>query len=86
VPRPTYELTAHAKTVIEARGISLEWLERVLANPERTEADVADPELRHAIGRIAEHGDRRLRVVYNGVVTPWRVITAYFDRALRGRQ
>ena len=86
MPRPTYELTAHAKAVIEARGISLEWLERVLANPEQTEADVADPELRHAIGRIAEHGDRHLRVVYNGLVTPWRVITAYFDRALRGRQ
>ena len=31
-----------------------------------------------------EHGDRYLRVIYNPGVMPWRVVTAYFDRALRG--
>jgi hypothetical protein len=86
VTRPVYELTVHAKAVIEARGIRLEWLERVLSGPERTEADIADPELQHAIGRIAEHGDRHLRVVYNGFALPWRIVTAYFDRALRDKQ
>jgi hypothetical protein len=54
VPDPAYELTAHAKTVLEERGIQLDWLARVLASPERSEPDRADPELRHAIGRIAE--------------------------------
>ena len=26
-----------------------------------------------------------LRVVYNETVHPWRVVTAYFDRAMRGK-
>jgi len=62
VPDPAYELTAHASTVLEQRGIPLHWLERVLASPERTEPDRNDPELQHAIGRIAENDDRYLRV------------------------
>jgi hypothetical protein len=83
---PAYELTAHAKTVIEERGIQLSWLERVLTKPERTEPDRVDPHLQHAIGRVTEHGDRYLRVIYNGTSTPWRIVTAYFDRALRSEQ
>jgi len=86
VPHPEYELTAHAKTVLQERGIQLEWLERVLASPERSEPDRADPELQHAIGRIAENDDRYLRVIYNAAVTPWRIVTAYFDRGLRSEQ
>jgi hypothetical protein len=86
VPGPDYSLTEHAKTVIEARGIRLDWLERVLTHPERNEPDRADPDLRHAIGRIAENGDRHLRVIYNAAVAPWRIVTAYFDRALRSDQ
>lgn len=86
MPHPAYELTAHARTVLEERGIRLDWLERVLVSPERTESDRADPELRHAIGRIAEHDDRHLRVIYNATVTPWRIVTAYFDRGLRSEQ
>jgi hypothetical protein len=86
VPHPAYELTAHASTVLEERGIRLDWLERVLVSPERTEPDRADPALRHAIGRIAENDDRYLRVIYNAAVTPWRIVTAYFDRGLRSEQ
>jgi hypothetical protein len=86
VPGPEYELTAHAKTVLEERGIQLDWLARVLASPERSEPDRTDPELRHAIGRIAENDDRYLRVTYNATVTPWRIVTAYFDRGLRTGQ
>ena len=83
MPDPAYELSAHAKTVLEERGIRLDWLVRVLASPERTEPDRADTELRHAIGPIAENDDRYLRVIYNATVTPWRIVTAYFDRGLR---
>jgi hypothetical protein len=53
-------------------------------HPQRTAADGTDPELRHAIAPIPEHGDRYLRVIYNPNVAPWRVVTAYFDRGLRG--
>jgi hypothetical protein len=82
---PKFELSAHAKTVITERSIELEWLERVLVKPEKIEADRDDPELKHALGRIPEHGDRVLRVVYNVAARPVRVVTVYFDRTLRNK-
>ncbi len=82
---PELELSAHAQTVIAERSIKLEWLERVLAEPEMVEADRDDPNLKHALGRIPEHGNRVLRVVYNDAVKPVRVVTAYFDRTLRNK-
>jgi hypothetical protein len=85
---PKFDLSAHAKTVVAERSIELEWLERVPAKPEKIEADRDDPELRHALWRIQEHGDRVLRVVYNdwfvskncGAVRA-RVICQVHDRA-----
>ena len=65
------------------RQISVVWVERVLTGPERTELDRVDPELHHALGRIPERDDRVLRVVYNKNTDPWRVVTVYFDRAMR---
>ena len=82
---PNFELTAHAATVIEKRGIELEWVGRVLSNPERIEQHASDASLRHAYARIPEHSDRVLRVVYNADVVPLRVVTAYFDRRQRGK-
>lgn len=80
-----YELSAHAVTVMAEREIPEAWVKRVLSGPERTEPDAADPLLRHALGRIPERDDRVLRVVYNEAVHPWRVVTVYFDRAMRGK-
>lgn len=80
----SYELSAHAVAVMAEREIPKEWVTRVLLEPERTERDKSDPALRHALGRIAERDDRVLRVVYNETVEPWRVVTAYFDRTMRG--
>lgn len=48
------------------REIRSAWLTQVLQRPEKTEPDAEDPSLRHALGRIAEYGNRALRVVYNG--------------------
>lgn len=80
-----YELSAHAVTVMAEREILEAWVKRVLSSPERTEPDAADSLLRHALGRIPERDDRVLRVVYNETIHPWRVVTAYFDRAMRGK-
>lgn len=80
-----FTLSRHAITAITERAINSEWIERVLSDPERIENDATDPNLRHAIGRISENGGRVLRVVYNGSVEPMRVVTAYFDRALRNK-
>jgi hypothetical protein len=80
-----YGLTAHAARVIVERDISLGWVARVLSKPTRTECDRKEPALRHALAEIPENGGRVLRVVYNERTQPWLVITAYFDRAQRGK-
>ncbi len=82
---PRFVLTAHAAVVIAERGIRAEWLEQALEHPDRTEPDREDLSLRHALKSIPEFGDRVLRVVYHPGNTPWRVVTAYFDRSQRRR-
>ena len=82
---PQYELTNHAATVIRERGIKREWIDQVLNQPSRTEPDRVDPQLRHALAPIAQHGNRVLRVIYNQTANPWRIVSAYFDRTQRGR-
>lgn len=80
-----FSRSAHAETVITERSIKLEWLERVLSKPEKVAADRNDPDLKHALGRIPEHGIGVLRVVYNVSARPVRVVTVYFDRAMKGK-
>jgi len=60
-----YELTQHARDVLEEREIAMEWMERVLANPALVEPGATDTELENRFARIAEFGDRVLRVVVN---------------------
>ena len=85
MPKAKFELSAHAAAVIAERKIELDWIERVLSNPEHTEPGKHDPGLVHAYARIAERGGRMLRVVYNAQNDPPRIVTAYFDRALKDR-
>ncbi len=80
-----FVLTKHAETVMAAREIPLAWVERTLANPEKVEPDKVDPGLKHALRRIPEQDDRILRVVYNEASEPWRIVTVFFDRTVRGK-
>ena len=81
-----FELTEHAATVIAEREIDIAWITRVLTAPERTHRERFDPALVHAMARIAERGQRVLRVVYNPSVKPVRIVTCYFDRRERGQR
>ncbi|MEI6083592.1 MAG: DUF4258 domain-containing protein [Verrucomicrobiota bacterium] len=80
-----YTLTTHARDVLEAREIPVAWLERILNQPQQVEPDPDDTDLQHHLGRIAEHGNRVLRVVVNKTVRPARVVTVYFDRTMRNK-
>ena len=60
-------------------------LERVVNFPQRIDPDPDDAELEHSLGRIAEFGNRVLRVVVNKTVRPVVVITVYFDRTMRNK-
>jgi len=79
-----YELTQHAKNVLAERRISIAWLERILDAPESTEPDKTDSQLVHHLARIPEHENRVLRVVLNPLASPVRVVTAFFDRRMKG--
>jgi hypothetical protein len=79
-----YQLTEHARESLRKRpSIRVEWVERVLLQPERVEPDRTDPELEHRIGRIQESEGRVLRVIVKKPSNPIRVITCYFDRKMR---
>jgi len=73
----------HALDVLHERGISEEWVRRVVQAPTAVRADSVDPSLVHALAPIAERDGRVLRVVYNREVEPIRVVTAFFDRTMR---
>jgi hypothetical protein len=86
VPDPLLAISFHAAESLEERAIAMAWVERVVLAPQWLEPDRDDPELLHALGRIPEHGDRVLRVIYNDTVRPRRLVTAYFDRTQRHRR
>ena len=75
-----YHLTQHAHDVLVKRRIPEEWMKRILDAPERTEKDQIDDNLEHRLGRIADFGNRMLRVIVNVAARPPRVVTVYFDR------
>lgn len=80
----TYDLTDHARESLRKRPtISLEWVERVLQQPERVEPDTVNTELEHRLARIPEYDGRVLRVIVKKATDPLRVITCYFDRKMR---
>jgi hypothetical protein len=80
----SYELTQHARDALAERAIPVEWMERVMASPKKTEPDKADPGTVHYLGKIPEHGNRVLRVVVNRQTSPVRIVTVYFDRKMKG--
>ena len=80
-----YEFTQHARDVLAAREIPVEWVERAVFAPELTEEDERDPELLHSLVRIPENAGRVLRVVLKRTVEPVLIVTVYFDRAMRGK-
>ena len=77
--------TRHATEVMKERGIQPEWVEKVVEAPERRDMDAQDSARHLAFGRIAEFGNRWLRVVYVEANGEKRIITAFFDRGMERR-
>lgn len=77
------EFTKHAIQVMEERSIPMEWVVQAIAKPALRIPDPHDPQVERFFRRIPEQDDRVLRVVANTHVTPWRVVSAFFDRSMR---
>ena len=80
-----FELTIHAKKVIYRRKISLEWIRKVLKSSHKVIKDRADHDLKHYLGIIFEFDSRILHIVINYKASPIKVVTAYFDRSMKGK-
>ncbi|MGA2052214.1 MAG: DUF4258 domain-containing protein [Opitutales bacterium] len=80
-----YELTQHARDVLEERNIPLAWLERALAQPALVAPSATDTTLESRFIAIPEFGHRVLRVVVNKSAFPVRVVSVYFDRTMKGK-
>ena len=79
-----YELTQHARKVLQERGIDVRWMERTLDSPEWTTPEPNDPAIERRFRRIPEYGNRVLRVAVNVTVEPNRVVSVFFDRTQKG--
>lgn len=79
-----YELTQHAKDVIKERGILMRWVESTIKHPHRTTSTTSDG-LEHRLAVIPDYGGRVLRVIINQRKSPIRVVTAFFDRSMKGK-
>ena len=78
-------VTVHARQAMAERLIPLGWVERVVNGPELRTDDPTDHEVERFFGRLPERGDRVLRVAVNTRVEPWRVVSVFFDRDMRGQ-
>ena len=78
------EYTRHAVHAMNERIIPREWVESAVAEPALRAADPNDPEVERFFHRIPEHGNRVLWVAVNTHVAPWRVVSVFFDRSMRG--
>ena len=79
------EFSSHAMDVMVERGIPVEWVERTVAEPGLRAPDAHDPSVDRFFRSIPEYEDRVLRVAINTRVVPWRVVSVFFDRSMRGK-
>lgn len=80
-----YEISVHAKERIDERNILLIWIQETIEKPDKTEPHQADPELEIAFKKIESCSGRVLKVVYNTTVSPFKIVTTYFDRNKKGK-
>jgi hypothetical protein len=75
---PDFEISSHAREMLDERNVAKEWLYRVLQHPDRTKS--GEDGNRHFYKAIRERSGKVLHVVINPNVQPNRVITPFFDR------
>ncbi|HKK19445.1 MAG TPA: DUF4258 domain-containing protein [Opitutales bacterium] len=77
--------TEHAKHALGMRCIDKQWVFATLENPELRETDPNDKELERFYKGVPERENRVLRVVVNTKLAPWRIVSVFFDRRMRGK-
>ena len=79
------ECTKHAVHAMAERTIPMEWVELAVTEPALRIPDPNDPEVERFFRSIPERDGRILRVAVNTRVAPWRVVSVFFDRNMKGK-
>ena len=79
------KFTQHATHAMAERGIPIKWVKQAVAHPALRTADPNDSEIERFFRKMPEQDGRVLRVAVNTHVSPWRVVSVFFDRAMRGK-
>ena len=74
-----YDISGHARDMMNERQIPEEWVMETLNSPDYSEEK--EDGTTHYIKAIIEHGSRFLRVITNPM--DLRVVTLFFDRRLK---
>ena len=77
-------LTRHAEARIKERSLAVQWIERIVRDPEWVEPDPTAGTLR-LFGRVPEAEDRLLRVAVVDRAGVRYVLSGHFDRTARRR-
>ena len=78
------EFSKHARDMLTERNIPEEWVWRTINAFDNKQTGVDNNF--HYSKAIEENGNRVLRVVVNPNAEPYRIVTVFFDRRLRGKQ
>ena len=70
---------------MDERDIALHWVAETMRDPELRQPDPKDPEIERFYRRIPENENRVLRVAINTKLAPWRVVSVFFDRGMKGK-
>jgi hypothetical protein len=84
-PDDIVEFTEHAKEAIKERKIEYHWIQQTLNEPELRTQDPNDSQVERFFQKIPENGNRVLRVAVNTNAWPWKVVSVFFDRTMKGK-
>lgn len=76
-------LSKHIASEMSGRGILLSYIELAISEPALQVADPVDPTLTRSYRRIAEFGNRTLRVVHRPHAADIFIVTAHWDRGMQ---
>ena len=78
-------MSEHAKTVTTERGIDLTDIKSVIEKPDLIIPDKRDAMPEHRLGILYQQGSRVLRVILNKQKEPIHIVTAFYDRSMKGK-
>lgn len=80
-----FKLSEHANKVITERKIDIKWIDQACKNPDNIENDKKSINLEHRLKIITDSDNRVLRVICNVESNPIIIVTAFFDRRMKGK-